>query len=139
MVADSYCATCYIENDNGTYHMECDMTCGDNSEPIFSCYDGEDFINGLNVMMSDMSRQMADLVAEETKEETPEEKIARLEKAIKQLETENKDLTKIINDFNNNEKNTRCQCRQSNVPDYLLNIFDEIMKNDKNHDWIKFR
>ena len=136
MVADSYCATCYIENDNGTYHMECDMTCGD--KPIFSKYDGEDFIDGLNQMMNDMTEQMTNMFEKEVKEETPEEKIVRLEGIIDQLKAENEDLVKIINDFNNDKNKTPCQYqnKQNSVENYILDILDEIMKDDKNYNWV---
>ena len=56
MVTDSYSASCYIENNDGQYHMECDMQTDDRE--VYSEYDGDDFIVGLNTLMTDLQKQM---------------------------------------------------------------------------------
>jgi hypothetical protein len=89
MIMDSYSACCYIENNGGQYHMECEMTYDD--KEAYADYDGESFVDGLNEIMDDITAQMSE-EPEPEPEETSEEKIARLEKIIAELKAENDSL-----------------------------------------------
>lgn len=83
----SYSASCYIDNVDGQYNMDCYMNYDD--KEIHAKYDGENFVDGLNKIMDDM---MAQMFEEPEPEESLEEKVARLEKLVDQLQTENESL-----------------------------------------------
>ena len=125
MITDSYSASCYVKNENGKYQMACDMT--SNNKQFSSSYDGEDFIDGLNKIMEDLNEQM---LAESTKsdqepeQETLEDKVARLEGLVEQLQKENARLTDYI-DEQYNKNNYKIDDAIKSFEDIMQNYFDE--------------
>lgn len=119
MITDSYSASCYIENSNGQYHMECEMISGD--KEIYADYDGKSFVDGLNQIMNDLTTKMIE------KPQTPEEKIDSLEKLVKQLEDENKKLSALVNNSNvkNDDTMEKFKDNDDNVKDILSKYFDD--------------
>ena len=96
MVTDSYSASCYIENNDGQYHMECDMQTDDRE--VYSEYDGDDFIVGLNTLMTDLQKQMLTEPEPEPKEMSLEEQVKYLQGLVDDLQ---KEKTYLINQVNN--------------------------------------
>lgn len=138
MITDSYSASCYIENDNGQYHMECEMISDD--KEIYADYDGDDFVNGLNEMMSSLTEQMFTEPEPKSEPETLEEKVTRLENLVEQLQKENKELRN-SNDNNSNSSNEENQnnykiddaikCLEDNLKNYI-NDLDLDLDQSKN-------
>lgn len=118
MVTDSYSVSCYIENKNGQYHIECDMISED--EEFYSDYDGDNFVDGLNKIMVDMTEKML----AEPEPETLEEKVVRLENLVTQLQAENADLNDYINNLTSDCEND-CE-KESKDKDNHIN---EAVKN----------
>lgn len=118
MTTDSYVASCYIENIDGQYHMECEMVTGD--KKIYADYDGKNFVDGVNEIMTDITAQM--LKEPEPKPQTPEEKIDSLEKLVKQLQDENKKLSALVN--NTNVKNNDTMEKFKDNDDYIKDILN---------------
>lgn len=122
MITNSYNASCYIDNEDGQYHIECEVN--SNGKNICSCYDGNSFVDGLNQIMNDVSVQM--LKEPDPKPETLEEKVARLEELVKQLQNEKAELNNTINFLKNDKKSINCDCEEKiktndNVLENILN------------------
>lgn len=137
MVTDSYSASCYIENDNGQYHMECEMISDD--KEIYADYDGDDFVNGLNEMMSSLTEQMFAEPEPKSEPETLEEKVIRLENLVEQLQKENKELRNFNDNSNSsNEENQNnykiddaIKCLEDNLKNYINDLDLDQSKNFK--------
>ena len=129
MITDSYVASCYIENIDGQYHMECEMATGD--KKIYVDYDGKSFVDGLNKMMNDLTAKIIE--KPQPKPQTPEEKIDSLEKLVKQLQDENKKLSALVN--NTNVKNDKTEKFKDN--DYIEDILNKYFNNYNLDDFLK--
>ena len=121
MMTDSYSVSCFIDNDEGQYHVECEMAYDD--KKIHSSYDGDDIVNGLNDIAEDVAAQM--FKAEEPKEESPEEKIIRLENLVAKLQEENNGLNSTIDSLT--KKNKECANNLNNAVDYFNNFVNNFM------------
>lgn len=97
---ESYSASCYIENNDGQYHMECDMQADDKN--VYSEYDGKDFAEGLNTLLDDIWAQMIAEPEPEPKEEPKElsleDQVAYLTDMVNRLRDEKAEL---VNELNN--------------------------------------
>lgn len=140
MITDSYSASCYIESKDGKYHMECEMNYGD--KEIYSDYDGNSFIDGLNTIMDDMTIQMFEPEPEPQPEESLEDKVARLEDLVVQLQAENDDLNDYIESLEDNcEEDCECECDKEDTQTYkideavkqLNDLMDEFINNKKDY------
>lgn len=129
MITDSYSASCYVENNNGQYHMECDMISGD--KEVYADYDGKSFVDGLNKIMNDLTAKIIE--KPQPKPQTPEEKIDSLEKLVKQLQDENKKLSALVN--NTNVKNDKTEKFKNN--DYIEDILNKYFSNYNLDDFLK--
>ena len=87
---ESYSANCCIHNDNGKYHMKCKMTIGDKN--LYADYTGDNFQDGVDGMMTSLIEQS--LNSQPPVEEKLEDKVARLENQVLQLQKENAALKK---------------------------------------------
>ena len=87
---ESYSANCCIHNDNGKYRMKCKMTIGDKN--LYADYTGDNFQDGVDGMMTSLIEQS--LNSQPPVEEKLEDKVARLENQVLQLQKENATLKK---------------------------------------------
>ena len=87
---ESYSANCCIHNDNGKYRMKCKMTIGDQN--LYADYTGDNFQDGVDGMMTSLIEQS--LNSQPPVEEKLEDKVARLENQVLQLQEENAALKK---------------------------------------------
>lgn len=97
MITDSFSASCYVENKDGQYHMECDMQTDDYS--AYSEYDGDSFVVGLNSIMDDLQEQIISKSEPEPKEMTLEERVAYLQDLVDTLREDKANLTNEINEL----------------------------------------
>lgn len=139
-MTNSYNASCYVESNDGQYHMECEMSY--DGKEIYSDYDGNNFIDGLNAIMDDMTAQMF------KSEESLEDKVVRLEDLIAKLQAENNYLNEYIKNLKNDKDNENCKdceddasckCQENNQSskideaiEQFNNFIDEIA-NEKNY------
>jgi len=122
---DSYVASCYIENNDGQYHMDCDMQINDKS--VYAEYSGTNFVEGINSLMDDLTKQMS---AKSEPQMTPEEKIESLQKQIEEL---NKENGKLKDKINNLSKKSNVKLNDAVLTsDYLNNLIDEWLKSYEN-------
>ena len=136
MITDSYVASCYIENIDGQYHIECEMTAGD--KKVYADYDGENFVDGVNEIMTDVTAQI--LKEPEPKpEESLEEKVVRLENLVAKLQEENNGLNSTINNLTKKNKECVKESYEDNLNktvDYFNNLVNDLMSEKdrvKNH------
>ena len=89
MITNSYNAFCYLENDDGEYHIECDMQADDCF--AYADYTGDNFVDGINSVMNQLTAQMTaepeleDEYEDEENELTDEERLSYLEGVIDKL------------------------------------------------------
>ena len=133
MVTDSYSASCYIENNDGQYHMECDMQTDDRE--VYSEYDGDDFIVGLNTLMTDLQKQMLAEPEPEPKEMSLEEQVKYLQGLVDDLQKEKTDLINQVNNltsYNNSYiKKDEKNLYNDNIKKYLKDIYKSIYGTDE--------
>ena len=132
MITNSYNASCYIDNEDGQYHIECEVN--SNGKNIYSYYDGSSFVDGLNQIMNDVSTQMLKEPDTEPEPETLEEKVVRLEELVKQLQNEKVELNNTINNLKNNKTinyNYKEKIKTSN--DTLENILNDLLNLNINY------
>ena len=133
MVTDSYSASCYIENNDGQYHMECDMQTDDRE--VYSEYDGDDFIVGLNTLMTDLQKQMLAESEPEPKEMSLEEQVKYLQGLVDDLQKEKTDLINQVNNltsYNNSYvKKDEKNLYNDNIKKYLKDIYKSIYGTDE--------
>lgn len=106
---------------------------------IYADYDGDDFVNGLNEMMSSLTEQMFAEPEPKSEPETLEEKIARLENLVEQLQKENKELRNSSDNSNSsNEENQNnykiddaIKCLEDNLKNYINDLDLDQSKNFK--------
>ncbi len=138
MVKDSYSTYCYIENKDGQYHIECDMNYGD--KKIYSDYNGDNFIDGLNSIIDDITAQVSE------PEESPEDKIARLENSIAKLQAENNYLNEYIKNLKDNKHEENCEKDASHehkkdnqdykIDETIEHLVNEIVNKKSYKSWI---
>ena len=133
MTTDSYVASCYIENIDGQYHMECDMQTDDRE--VYSEYDGDDFIVGLNTLMTDLQKQMLAESEPEPKEMSLEEQVKYLQGLVDDLQKEKTDLINQVNNltsYNNSYvKKDEKNLYNDNIKKYLKDIYKSIYGTDE--------
>jgi len=126
MITESYSASCYIENKDGQYHMECDLQTDDYT--AYSKYDGDNFVTGLNVLMNDIQAQALKKPEPKSEEEILKEKILYLESLVNDLRNEKTDLINKIDKLeskNNFTKKTEPESKNKNIgtlEEYLEDI-----------------
>lgn len=126
MITESYSASCYIENKDGQYHMECDLQTDDYT--AYSKYDGDNFVTGLNVLMNDIQAQALKKPEPKSEEEILKEKILYLEGLVNDLRNEKTDLINKIDKLeskNNFTKKTEPESKNKNIgtlEEYLEDI-----------------
>lgn len=134
MITDSYNASCFVENDNGKYHIECTIASKD--KEAYSDYDGDNFIDGINEIIADITEQFFKEPESEdvNKEELLENKVAQLEDLVVQLKTENKKLADIINNFSikKNDSNKEDD-KVSEAVKNFNNVINDFINNQKNY------
>ena len=118
----SYNANCYISNDGNEYHMECKMTL--NGQELYTDYTGESFSDGIDIMVADLIKQSSKTKQEKI-EETPEEKIARLESQIVQLQEENMALKKNPSVEQKINQSKECDCKNYNKDNYFEDVLND--------------
>lgn len=129
---DSYNASCYVENNDGQYHMECEINY--DGKEIYSDYDGNNFVNGLNTIMDDLEAQIALIPEQEEEEEKSlEEQIICLTEKINQLQDEKKSLNEEIKKLKSNQQKQRKEepIFNSNIfrVDTFNDFINEVIKN----------
>lgn len=118
---NSYIASCYIENNDGQYHMDCDMQINDKS--AYAEYNGTNFVDGINFLMNDLTKQMS---TKSKSQMTPEEKIEFLQKQVETLNEENKSLKDTINNLSK-----KSNIKSNNIKptsDYIDDLINEWLK-----------
>ena len=131
MITDSYSASCYIENNDGQYHMECDMQTND--KDAYAEYDGDDFVTGLNTLMDELTKKMFEEPEQEKEPETLEEKVIRLEELVDELLQENHELNETINNLTSD----KCNCKKDNddkiddIVKHLKDTMEDYLNNSK--------
>lgn len=126
MITESYSASCYIENKDGQYHMECDLQTDDYT--AYSEYDGNSFVTGLNALMNDIQTQALKKPEPKSEEEVLKEKILYLESLVNDLRNEKIDLINKIDKLeskNNFTKKTEPESKNKNIgtlEEYLEDI-----------------
>ena len=137
MITDSYSASCFIENKDGEYHMECDML--SDGKAIRSCYDGDNFVDGLNTIMDSLAQQLMEKPEPEPEPEPTaedaESRIKHLEETVEKLKQENRELNNIIDDLVD-ECNYDCkECDNSqstyHIDDTMQEFIDAINQHYK--------
>ena len=119
-MANFYTATCFVKNDNGKYHMECDMNY--DKKHFYADYDGDNFEDGMNTIIEDISEQMTPKKTETTVE-VLEDRIANLEATIQRLQVENAKLkNKTKPQFNDYNTTSTCWDR----------LIDELLQGKNN-------
>lgn len=116
----SYNANCYISNDGNEYHMECKMML--DGQELYTDYTGKSLSDGLDIMVADLIKQSSKAKQEKI-EETPEEKIARLESQIAQLQEENM----VLKEAGQNNQSKKYDCKNYNTTSYKDNYFDDVL------------
>ena len=141
MITDSYNASCFIENDGGKYHIECAITSKD--KEVYSDYDGDNFIDGVNEIIADLTEQFfkepEPKQEDVSKEELLENKITQLEDLVTKLQAENKKLTDIVNNFSikktDNKKVDKATKDFNNAVNNFINNNNQKDYDDL-YDWI---
>lgn len=143
MITDSYNASCFVENDGGKYHIECVIASKD--KEVCSDYDGDNFIDGINEIIADVTEQFfkePEQKQEDTgKEELLENKVIQLENLVAKLQAENKKLMDIINSFSIKKANDK---KEDDKADKAIKNFNDAVNNFINnqkdcnnlYDWI---
>ena len=125
MINNSYSASCYIENNKGQYHIECDMQT-DNAA-CYAEYDGDSFVDGFNYIIDELTVQINEASVEpEPEPQSTEDRIKSLEQMVYDLREERAALVNELQQYKN--KNTEKQAyRHSN--EYYNDLFDKIILN----------
>lgn len=91
---ESYSASCYVENNNGQYNIECNMEIND--KEVCSEYHGESFMDGLNFILDDIQAKM---IEPKPEPEPPslEDQVAYLTDLVNRLKD---DKVKLLNEVN---------------------------------------
>lgn len=135
MITESYGVSCYIEHDdNGQYHMECDMQTNDRE--VYSEYNGNDFVSGLNSIMDDIQAQMLAKPEPELKEKSLEEQVEYLEKLVNDLRDEKAELTNKINQLTINNQKNKKKADEDNLTEYFRKLFSNYY--DDSLDYSKY-
>lgn len=121
MVNDSYNASCYIENNEGRYHIECDMQTDDAS--CYAEYNGDSFIDGFNYIMDELTAQINEANAEPKSEpQSAEDKIKSLEQMVYDLREERTALVNELKQYKSAEKKT-----YHDSDEYYNDLFNKII------------
>lgn len=128
MITDSFSASCYVENNEGQYHIECDMQTDDYS--AYSEYNGDNFVTGLNNIMDDLQKQIMSKPKPEPKEMTLEEKVVYLQNLVNSLREDKANLINEINKLNKvpeKKKDTVPNQKVEDVDKELSNILNSLI------------
>lgn len=120
MITDSYSASCYIENNDGTYHMECDMSVGEKN--FYSKYEGENFVDGINIMMDSLTKQLYEKPEPELM--SLEDRVKYLEELVTTLKDEKADLINKVNELTNKSE----EKIDNKIDDTIKQQKDDAMK-----------
>lgn len=124
---ESYSASCYVENNDGQYDIECNMEIND--KEVCSEYHGKNFMDGLNFILDDIQAKM---VEPEPEPPSLEDQIAELTDLVNRLKD---DKAKLLNELNalktidaSKEKKT---CAKNEYISSIDEEFEKLMKNFK--------
>ena len=93
-------------------------------QELYTDYTGKSFSDGIDIMVADLIKQSSKAKQEKV-EETPEEKIARLESQIAQLQEENIALK----EAEQNNQLKKCDHKNYNTTSYKDNYFDDALND----------
>jgi ribosome-associated translation inhibitor RaiA len=135
MITDSFSASCYVKNDNGKYHVECDMKTNDGD--VFSACDGDNFVTCLNTLMDDIQGQLEEKA--KPKKMTLEEQVVYLTNLVNDLKDDKAALVNEINALkaNKEEKNENKSYKIDQAVVNLSDVVDKLMSDSKNYNSTK--